>query len=86
MVQAVERLFRGPFISRGSVGTKWLDVRAYVNNTPVSADDAPSGGSYTLSVDTTKLPNGATTLAVIAFSAPASNPKHVVYTQEQLQS
>ena len=58
---------------RGQAGSQWVNVAAYdVNHgfAKISADTAPANGSFTLSVDTTKLVNGPETIAIEAFSTP----------------
>jgi len=59
---------------KGQAGSQWVNIAAYdANNlaTKLSGDVAPSNGSYSLAVDTTKLANGTAKIAVIAFSVAA---------------
>lgn len=59
----------------GAAGTRWVNTACYqANGTKVCPDATPSGGSYSLTLDTTKLPNGPNTLNVMAFSVPAGQP------------
>ena len=60
----------------GTAGTGWSNLRAYNSaGAPVSSDAAPAGGSYALTVDTTKLVNGTNALSVSAFSVPPAKPE-----------
>src|SRR6202023_2518835 len=59
----------------GAAGTQWVNVACYTTNgTKVCPDATPSGAAYSLTLDTRKVPNGPTTLNVMAFSAPAGQP------------
>ena len=63
-----------PLVIRGAAGTAWKNVAAYLPNsnwTQISADVTPSGGSYQLSIDVSKLAQGSNAIAIIAFSVPA---------------
>jgi hypothetical protein len=57
----------------GTAGTTWKNVCVYDHATgaKIGNDATPSGGKYSVSVDTTKLTNGAHTIDVIAFSVAA---------------
>jgi hypothetical protein len=52
-------------------GSGWVNVRAYYDGSPITADSTPSAGKATLGLDTTQLPNGPDTIHVMAFSVPA---------------
>jgi hypothetical protein len=63
-----------PITIRGSAGSTFRNVAAFLpsrNYEKISADVAPSNGSYTLSIDASKLVAGNNSIAVIAFSVPA---------------
>jgi hypothetical protein len=58
----------------GQAGSQWVNIVAYNPNNnyaKVTADVTPSNGAYSLTLDTTTLPNGAATIDVKAFSVPA---------------
>jgi hypothetical protein len=56
----------------GSAGSEWVNVAAYdVNGNKIGSDVTPSGGSYSISVNTTLLANGSDEIQVTAFSVPA---------------
>ena len=64
----------GTTVFTGQAGSQWVNVAAFdVNNNyaKISADVTPSNGSYSVSVNTASLANGATTIGIIAFSVPA---------------
>jgi hypothetical protein len=57
---------------KGAVGSAWANVAAYdVNYNKIASDARPSQGHYTLTANTTQLPNGSDLIRVIAFSAPS---------------
>jgi hypothetical protein len=59
----------------GAAGFQWVNVACYTSNfTKACPDITPSGGTYTLTLDTTKLPAGSNTVYVMAFSVPAGQP------------
>ncbi len=63
-----------PITIRGAAGTTFKNVAAFLpsrNYEKISADVAPVNGSYTLSIDSSKLVAGNNSIAVIAFSVPA---------------
>jgi hypothetical protein len=63
----------------GATGTQWVNVACYTTNgTKMCPDATPSGGAYSLTLDTTKLPNGSNALNVMAFSVPAGQPGYTV--------
>lgn len=56
----------------GTSGSIWLNVACFTTSgTKICPDSAPSGGNFTLSLDTTQIPNGSQTINVTAFSVPA---------------
>ena len=65
----------------GAAGAEWVNVACYTTNgTKMCPDATPSGGTYSLTLVTTQLPNGSTTLNVMAFSVPAGQPGGTVAT------
>ena len=63
-----------PLVIRGAAGTTWKNVAAYLPNsnwTQISPDVTPSNGSYSLTIDTSKLAQGSNAIAIIAFSVPS---------------
>jgi hypothetical protein len=61
----------------GVAGSQWLNVAAFaltgttINwSQKLSADTAPAGGAFSLSLDTTQLADGTVPIAVVAFSTP----------------
>jgi hypothetical protein len=56
----------------GNAGSGWVNVAAYSSSgTKIATDVAPSNGSYSLSLNTTQLPNGSDVIQVTAFSVAA---------------
>ena len=58
----------GTITVRGTAGSAWVDIAAFYGDTKIAADVTPVNGAFTLQVNTTLLPSGSATFAVIAFS------------------
>ena len=61
----------------GNSGSQWVNVAAYDTSNggvKVAPDVTPSGGTYTLTLNTTTMTSGSHVLAVKAFSVPAGQP------------
>ena len=60
---------------RGQAGSQWVNVAAYdVSGAKIDGDTTPSNGSFSMPIDTTRLPEGPATLTISAFSVPAGQP------------
>jgi hypothetical protein len=64
----------GTITITGQAGAEWVNITAFDNGNgglKVGNDVTPLSGAYSISVDTTLLANGLTSIAVTAYSVPA---------------
>lgn len=70
---AANAVVSGTVTVTGTAGTNWVNVCVYdhATDSKVGVDATPSGGKFSVQVDTTKLAVGSHRLDVVAFSVPA---------------